>query len=58
MHEDEGRSSKNNHQLVNRSFEINTKKVNLGGIDFVYFEVDQGVETLVLIDGFAANKSN
>jgi abhydrolase domain-containing protein 6 len=34
------------------------KKVNVGGIDFVYFEGGQGAETIVLLHGFAADKSN
>ena len=34
------------------------KEVNLGGIDFVYFEGGQGSETIVLLHGFAADKSN
>ena len=34
------------------------KKVNVGGIDFVYFEGGQGPETIVLLHGFAADKSN
>ena len=34
------------------------KKVNVGGIDFVYFEGGQGPETIVLLHGFVAVKSN
>ena len=34
------------------------KKVNVGGIDFVYFEGGQGPETIVLLHGFAADKSD
>jgi abhydrolase domain-containing protein 6 len=33
-------------------------KVNVGGINFVYFEGGQGPETIVLLHGFAADKSN
>ena len=31
------------------------KKVNVGSIDFVYFEGGQGPETIVLLHGFAAD---
>ena len=34
------------------------KEVNLGGIDFVYFEGGQGSETIVLLHGFSGDKSN
>ena len=37
---------------------LTQKKVNAGGIDFVYFEGGQGTETIVLLHGFAADKSN
>jgi abhydrolase domain-containing protein 6 len=33
-------------------------KVNVGGINFVYFEGGRGPETIVLLHGFAADKSN
>ena len=56
--EDGGRSREYNYGLVNKSFRINKKKVNIGGIDFVYFEGGQGAETIVLLHGFAADKGN
>jgi abhydrolase domain-containing protein 6 len=37
---------------------LTQKKVNVDGIDFVYFEGGQGAETIVLLHGFAADKSN
>ena len=37
---------------------LTQKKVNVGGVDFVYFEGGQGPETIVLLHGFAADKSN
>ena len=33
-------------------------KINVGGIDFVYFEGGQSPEIIVLLHGFAADKSN
>ena len=37
---------------------LTQKIVNFDGIDLVYFEGGQGTETIVLLHGFAANKSN
>ena len=37
---------------------LTQKKVNVDGIDFVYFEGGKGSETIVLLHGFAADKSN
>ena len=41
-----------------RASGLTQKKVNVDGIDFVYFEGGQGPETIVLLHGFAADKSN
>ena len=37
---------------------LTQNKVNVDGIDFVYFEGGKGSETIVLLHGFAADKSN
>ena len=37
---------------------LTQKNVNVDGIDLVYFEGGQGTETIVLLHGFAADKSN